>query len=101
MDQQKCIFMDTHIYTKGREGDGEILRIVSLDLESVGGYYVSVVIFLVDMKNNKIICQGNKKQREEWKCGDLNDIGVEHEFSSLPNSEVHGEAEGRLSVAAL
>lgn len=53
------------------------------------------------MKNNKIKCQGNKKQREEWKCGDLNDIGVEHEFSSLPNSEVHGEAEGRLSVTAL
>lgn len=45
MDQQKCIFMDTHIYTKGREGDGKILRIVSLNLESVGGYYVSVIFF--------------------------------------------------------
>lgn len=40
MDQQKCIFMYTHIYIKGGEGDGEILRAVSLNLESVGGYYV-------------------------------------------------------------
>lgn len=45
MDQQKCIFMCTHIYTKGGKGDGEILRIVSLNLESVGGYYVSVSFF--------------------------------------------------------
>lgn len=56
MDQEKCIFVYTHIHIKGGEGDGEILRTGSLNLESVGGY--DVCYFLGDMKNITIKCQG-------------------------------------------
>lgn len=39
--------MHTHIDIKGGEGGGEILRAVSPNLESVGGYYVSVFVLLL------------------------------------------------------
>lgn len=40
-----------------------------------------------------------RSNRRSVSVGDLNDIGVEPSFYLFPNSELHGEAYGRLSVS--
>lgn len=87
MDQQKCIFIfdiHSHIYQERGEEMVKYLRTVSLDLESVGGYYVSV-IFLVDMKSTKIKRPGKTRSNQRSvSVDDLNDIELNPGFHLFP-----------------